>query len=192
MKQPTYQKLLTISYSMKGIPYGAGPRPDGQANHGFKNLKANPALLDEVPELSSDDALRSLITAIQAPTCGLFSIGCLSGEVSEPQGFRMTGYVEIAINSRSKAEGAAEYFPLFFHTDRFMYESGFNDRVIFYWELLPAMFLDAKTHGFTCAITINTEFHATLEEARASWHRSLAALQHGFSLYLTQGSDPIY
>ena len=49
-----------MSLCPKEIPYlGTGiPRRDGEINHGFKNLIAYPNLIDAIPELTSDRAMR--------------------------------------------------------------------------------------------------------------------------------------
>ena len=118
--EPQYRNILVMAHKSKGIPYwGSGkPRSDGDMNYGFQDLKGQPELLDDVPELQTDAALRSLMAAISGRGIGLFSVGCLSAMIHDEHGHRMTGYVEFALNSARAAADAASYFPIFFHFDR--------------------------------------------------------------------------
>ena len=104
----SYLNHLTISHRGKGIPYGGlgEIREDGGANHGFRNLKGRPHLIDLVPELRSDPALRSLVLTVNAAHTALFTIGCVSGPVpdTDGHGHRYSGYIEFALNSRSAVE----------------------------------------------------------------------------------------
>ncbi len=191
---PLYQNILAIASRGKAIPYGSSGsvRADGQANFGFKNLKGHPELLNEVPELASDPALRSLVAAINAPTTGLFSVGCLSGVVHDDHGWRMTGYIEFAHNSRQAAADAASYFPVFFHFDRLLQNSGFGHQVQFYWELCGAHFLDAASDGFTAAVTMNTHPFATMEGARDAWRAACGILEVLLVAIPPHTGEPIY
>ncbi|TIU39514.1 MAG: hypothetical protein E5W31_07490, partial [Mesorhizobium sp.] len=155
-----YANGLFISRSGKGIPYGAGPRDNGDFNHGFKNLKGNLDLISEIPELKSDPALLNLVYNINHEETGLLSIGCLSSPVvDEGRGYRVTGYIEFAFNSVAGIEDAANYFPIFFHFDQDLHVSNFPHRVQFSWEIEGAHFAEANAGGFTMAITINTDFY---------------------------------
>jgi len=178
----TYMNQLSLNYKHKGIPYGGfgESRDDGDANYGFKDLKGNNSLIPEIPELKRDLSLMNLVRAIDAPQTGLLSIGCVSGDIEDEQGFRNTGYVEISINSVSAITDAKNYFPLFFHFDRLLNSNNFSVKVHFDWELQPATFIDAKASGFTCTIIVNTHYSKTKLEAEASWSESLGVL--GFFL----------
>lgn len=84
----TKHNVLQIEQSGKGIPYGGTGeiRPDGYANHGFKNLKGALQRLEDIPELQRDAELRHLVAAINGPETGLLSIGCLSAPVDDERG----------------------------------------------------------------------------------------------------------
>ena len=110
-----YMNYLSISQRGKGIPYGGTGvlREDGDTNYGFKYLKGNEPGLRQVPELIKDPALLELALAINHPESGLFTVGCVSGQSKDPNGFPDCGYMEFAINSRSAIADATSYFPIF-------------------------------------------------------------------------------
>jgi hypothetical protein len=193
-QRPWPRSSLEISHRPKAIPYGGSGirRSDGGANFGFKNLKGYPEFLDDVPELKRDAALRLLVSAINAPETATFSIGCLSAPVEDEHGYRVTGYVEFALNSRRAIADAANYFPAFFHFDRMLHRGAFVERVVFNWELAPAVFTDAGCEGFTAAIFVNTDYYPSRAEARACWERSLAVLQRFLSTSTIPDDDPVY
>ena len=67
-----YMNTLHMSPHGKSIPY---PKK-GQANHGFRNLKRSPDLIDSIPELLVDEELKSLVKSLNAQDSSFFSIGC--------------------------------------------------------------------------------------------------------------------
>lgn len=192
--EPMWQNTLAISRRSKGVPYGGygEARPDGSANYGFRDLKGRPDLLDEVPELRDDAALRSVVAAINAPTAGLFSVGCLSADVADEHGHRVTGYVEFALNSATHAADAANYFPAFFPFDRLLDTRGFPHPVQFCWELMGAHFFASSTDGFTAAVYINTHYLPDRELARRAWTAACGALEELLSQIPPFPADPIY
>lgn len=56
-------------------PYGYSARPDS-INHGFMDLRDRPELVDSVPEVQANPALRSLIVALNRKGSRFMSIGC--------------------------------------------------------------------------------------------------------------------
>lgn len=194
MSSSAYQNFLSIEWKHKGVPYGGQGevRPDGDANYGFKDIKGNSSLLLEIPELQRDAALMELVRAINQSSTGLFSVGCVSADVSDKQGHRCTGYVEFAINSVSEISDARNYFPLFFHFDRILRESKFPYQVNFNWELQPVTFIDAKASGFTCSIFINTHYSTDQEEARGAWRGVLDVLAGYLASFPCTHDDLIY
>jgi len=122
-----HSNYLTISQRGKPIPYGGKGilREDGDTKYGFKYVKGDEVALRLIPELAKDRVLLQLALAINAPQTGLFSVGCVSGQVDDDRGHRDSGYIEFAINSRSAIADAKNYFPIFFHFDRFLHESNF-------------------------------------------------------------------
>lgn len=190
----TYSNVLAILQQIKVVPYaGDGVRREnGGANYGFKNLKGSPHLIGAIPELDSDRALRSLIETINAAHTGLFSVGCASGEVKEDSGYRYTGYVEVALNSKSAVADAGNYFPAFFHFDRLLSERRFQHPVQFYWELQPARFTDVNVNGFTCSVYVNTSFFPSVEEAYQCWTAALGLLTLYFGSIPVQPNERIY
>ncbi|HWG80781.1 MAG TPA: hypothetical protein VN681_13445 [Stellaceae bacterium] len=190
----TVRNFLSVRFDGKGIPYGGNGevRPDGGANFGFKNLKSDPSLISSIPELESDASLKTLVDAINRSDTGLFSVGCASGDVQEEQGYRRTGYIEFAINSKIVAADARSYFPAFFHFERTLFERQFQEPVQLSWELQPATFIDAGSHGFTSTIYINTFYFASPEAAGACWAATLGLLGEFLGSVPPQIGEPIY
>jgi hypothetical protein len=185
---------LSLRHDPKAVPYGGAgeTREDGEANHGFKNLLRNPELLEAVPELASDDALRMLVVSLNRPEGGTFSIGCLSADITEHGQFRRTGYIEFAFNSVEAIADAQVYFPAFFHFDRLLLEQPPSLGVQFNWELRPASFWDVSIDGYTCSITINTHFFGAVTSARECWTNSLKLLQQLLQAIPPHLGTPIY
>ena len=192
--QKLYTNQISLNWKPKGVPYGgAGEvREDGDANHGFKDVKGNLALLREIPELNQDRYLNGLVHAIIAPRTGLFSIGCASDPVEDQNGFRHSGYVEFSINSASAIADSRNYFPFFFHFDHMLHEGQFSKKVVFDWEFQPVTFIDAKATGFTCSVIVNTHYSTTKEEAEAAWADALGVLQQFLGSIPREHNDLIF
>ena len=175
---PYVNRLLSL-LRWKTIPYaGSGVRrPDGGANYGFTNLKRHPRLLDTIPEMARDPALKSLVLTINCERSGLFSAACLSCPLRDPQGRRYSGYVEFAINTDAEAAEAVSYFSMFCAFSRFLNDRSFAQRVTYQWEISPARFADFGADGFTATVRIDTDHFATAREALRCWQASLQALE---------------
>jgi hypothetical protein len=187
------QVSLSIAHQRRVIPSRGdeGPRPDGHTNSGFKNLKGNPHLLDSIPELAFDPSLKSLVEAINAEETGVFSVGCVSGEVRAQKGRRYSGYIEFAFNSKAGVGDVRNYshaFSSFVHLlfDRYFYQGQFS------WELQPAHFLDADIDGFTCSVNVDTAFFPSKEDAYKAWRSALEILRKFLGSIPKQSDDSIY
>ena len=66
-----YTNTLHMSPYGKSVPY---PR-SGLGNHGFKNLKQSPDLIETIPELSTDQGLKSLVKTLNTQESNFYSIG---------------------------------------------------------------------------------------------------------------------
>lgn len=189
-----YSNQLTIRQRAKGIPYaGFGDaRPDGEANYGFTNLKGRLDKLDSIPELARDADLRDLVRVINQPNTGLITIGCTSGTVQDDKGRRVGGYVEFAFNSAVRASDAGNYFPVFFHFDRALHESAFDEDMHFVWELEGAIFSDIGSTGFTSSVYLNTGYHAAVDAARRTWAVSLAFLGQYLGSVPSDDGQPLF
>ena len=174
----TYTNALQIAQRTKGIPYGGSGeiRDDGDANYGFKNLKAFPHLIKEIPELARDEALCEIVTSLNRRESAFATVGCVSGLVDDEQGHRVSGYVEFAFDSVERAADASNLFPPFFHFDRNLHQLKFDARVHFHWELMGAVFLESDSTGWTAIVTVNTDYHSTPENAEVAWSNGLAFL----------------
>jgi hypothetical protein len=195
MDTAKYANYLSISQRGKGIPYGGTGvlRDDGDTNYGFKYLKGNEPGLRQVPELVKDAALLRLALAINHSETGLFSVGCVSGQSQDHNGFRGCGYMEFAINSHSAIADAMNYFPLFFHFDRFLHESKFSIPTRFEWELQGATFTECgPSSGFTCSVFVNTPYSHSKEEADHAWSQSLEGLGYYLKSVPPERNDFLY
>lgn len=194
MSKAQYSNRLSIAQSGKCIPYGhsAEPRADGSMNYGFLNLKAEPELALEVPELLIDSELMRLVCLVNDPESMFFTVGCTSGDVADALGYRRAGYIEFVLNSREHVAKASTYFPLFFEFDRFLATRELRWQVAYDWELMGASFLDAGIEGFTCAVFVNTHYLPTRTEAQESWAKSIEYLSSFLSKYRGMQLDYIY
>lgn len=192
--QTSYTNQLSLNHKHKGVPYGGlgEVREDGDANYGFKDIKGNIALLLEIPELKRDQALLSLVQAINAPSTDLFSVGCVSGPVDDENGFRYSGYVEFSINSAPAIADAKNYFLIFFHFDRLLNENAFLGKVAYNWELQPVTFIDAKASGLTCSVFVNTHYSKTKSDAEAAWSEALGILDYYLGSIPSEHKDVLF
>lgn len=102
-----------ILYSSGGrgntVPYP--PLQDEiRRNHGFVDLRTNPAAVANIPEAKHSPALANLLVALAQPHSVLISLGCDLGEHSDPTSRLQTrrragGYVQIADARMRDAEG---------------------------------------------------------------------------------------
>jgi hypothetical protein len=195
MARLRYRNLLSIRQDGKGVPYGGSgePRADGEANYGFFNLKSNLVGASSVPELKRDPALFALARVLNAAGSGFLSLGSTSGAVADTDGHRWSGYMEFAINSQSLVADAANYFPIFFHFDRFLSRVESELQVQYEWELMGAHFADAQCDGFTCSLFINTHYVASGELAATNWTEALTLCSEFLSGCSSgERPDPIY
>ena len=176
--QLPYSNSLFVSNYGKAIPYNSSKieTQDEKANYGFKNLKVRPQLIDTVPELSSDEALKSLVRSLNSSKTSFFSVGCFSGKVSQEAGYIYRGYIEFSFNCRICVQDARNYFSLYFHFEQFLRQHKFAQKVKLKWMLEEAQFLDVGIDGFTCAIFIFTAHCSSFDKAYDSWQKSLEIL----------------
>lgn len=190
----SYTNGLFISQDGKGIPYwGDGVlRDDGDANYGFKNLKGHPERLAAIPELQRDEALRDCVTLLNEADSAFGTIGCVSAPVTDPQGYRVSGYLEFAFDSAEQIADASNYFPAFFHFDAALNRVKFDDKVHYHWELMGATFRHTDSPGFTMTVTVNTGWYETAENAGIAWANGIDFLA-GFLRHIpSAGGTPIF
>ncbi|MBX3738186.1 MAG: hypothetical protein KF715_15940 [Candidatus Didemnitutus sp.] len=175
MKFPkSYDCYLEFTPGGKGVPYNGGdPRSDGETNHGFRSLKGRTDQVSQIPEVHDDPALARFLTLVNASETAFFTVGCVSGKVADEHGFRMSGYVEFCINDKVLAADAVNYFKLFWHFSQALSAARFAERVALHWQLLGALFLEARTDGMTCPVIINTHYHNSEESAYSCWANTL-------------------
>lgn len=194
MKQSYLSNSLSIGAHSKEIPYLSDgiTRSDGQINYGFKNLIAHPELLEAIPELNGDRALKSLVHLLNFGGAPFFTTGCFSQEISEEGGYRRSGYIEFAWNYQACVRDAINYFSLFFHFEQFLHINQFDRKVKFQWSLEQTHFLDLDLLGFCCAISIETGACASSDLAYEIWQVSLSALETFLNSVPSQSTPVIY
>lgn len=193
-RAPSYTNSLHVSQEGKGIPYwGDGViRDDGDANYGFKNLKGHPDRIAEIPELARDEVLRDCVALLNEAGSAFGTVGCVSAIVDEPEGHRVSGYIEFAFDSAERIADAGNYFPAFFHFDAALHRNGFDDKVHFHWELMGATFRRTGSLGFTMTVTVNTGWYETAENAGIAWANGIDFLA-GFLRHVPpEGGTPIF
>lgn len=183
-----YINTLHMSPYGKSVPYPE----NGEANHGFKNLKRSPSLIDSIPELLADEGLKSLVKSLNAQESSFFSIGCFSGMRKTLHGLRHQGYVEFAWNCTTCVQDAIHYFSLFFHFDKFLRTQGFDHRVRLNWIIEEAQFCDINLCGFCCAIFIDTAPCQLAADATTAWQMSLRTIELFLNTVPRSSENAIY
>ena len=193
MNVQTYSNSLFISERGKVIPYKGSKirRKDGNINSGFKNLKVRPELIDSIPELIADSALKSLVRFLNSQEINFFSIGCFSSLFSE-KGYIYKGYIEFAFNCRMCVGDARNYFSLYFHFEQFLRKNNFEEKVEFNWMLEEVQFLDVNIDGFSCAIFICTKYCKSDDIAYDTWKKSLKILESFLASVQVKSHSIIY
>ncbi|MEM9482758.1 MAG: hypothetical protein AAGA83_03610 [Cyanobacteria bacterium P01_F01_bin.116] len=184
----SYVNTLHMSPYGKSIPYPES----GETNHGFKNLKNSPDLIDSIPELSTDDGLKSLVKSLNTQESSFFSIGCFSEIRKTLHGLRRQGYVEFAWNCTNCVQDAIHYFSLFFHFEQFLRTQGFNHKVKLDWIIEEAQFCDIDLCGFCCAIFIDTAPCQLAADAAIAWQTSLQTIELFLNAIPRSSSSVIY
>ena len=58
------------------VPYPNVDHADGKKNYGFLDVKANPELIDSIPEVQGWPEFKQLLQVINGPESSLMSLGC--------------------------------------------------------------------------------------------------------------------
>ena len=170
-----WQNILYIDGQGKTVPYQA-PLDKASTGIGFINLKTQPDTIDNIPEALNDADLYSALGQINGPETGVFSIGCHGEQLEDENGYRATGYIEIAVNDQSTIRDAATYFTLYFQFHNRLIQSRFSHAVQFDWVILPAVFTELGVQGFTCSIKMNFASYPTRSQSQSAWASALSLL----------------
>jgi hypothetical protein len=71
---------------------------EGRTNHGFRDTRGRPELIDEIAEAGTSSALKELLRSLAQPASRYFSIGCdlRTWPPSEPgNAYQAAGYVQL-------------------------------------------------------------------------------------------------
>ncbi len=150
-------------------------------NHGFVDTDGHPEIIDQVPEASQSDSLRSLLLDLASPASVFISLGCDLGEGKKPERRLSTrwvagGYVQIIARDRNQ-QGVPALQPLAKTIEKHLKQESGDDN----WEaelaLVPVLLANEND---VILQSIWACFHArasTLERARGSRERLLIALR---------------
>lgn len=186
------QNMLTVNARSKSIPYPAATNVHSQ-NYGFRILKGKPGKVDRVKEASDLPALIGILKAINSPASPFFSVGCEKAFPEFNGGFCAKGYVEFAFNYSRLVSDATQYFPLFFHFNRYAADFLSSNNVQFWWDLQPAEFKAIDLAGFSCCVWVTTEIYPSVEAAISVFSSSLELLNSFLGQYgAPEGMTPIY
>jgi len=175
MHEKRFVLTLTINQRPKPVPYHAVKREDGE-NHGFQNVKGNPAAAAAIAEAQDDEALRDALVRINARETNFFTIGCEKSFNQDGSDYWTRGFIEFAFNYCELVGDAKYYFPVFFHFNRRLLQEKFPHRVHFEWQLEGNTFAEVNCDGYSLVVWITTEEFATDEESRRAWQDSVRIL----------------
>lgn len=167
--------LLTINERSKHVPYPPSSS-DGSENFGFRVLKGKADKIDSIAELKDNEALKKIVHTINEDASPFFSVGCEKSFNRSANSFWAKGYIEFAYNCARAVSDAAQYFPLFFHFNRFAQRFTESNNVQFWFELQPAFFKKIDSAGFTCCVWITTGGHSSQEESFDAWCSAVQTL----------------
>jgi hypothetical protein len=183
-----YRNSLFIRERGKLVPYASD---HARQDRSFRNLKGRPELVDALPGLDDDPALRALLKAVNGTSTGLFSVAAAGEALHVPRGHQHSGYLEFALNSVSAVQQIENYFPVFAMFNRYLHLHRFQ-RASFEWEIEDAAFTAVNVHGFACSVYVRADLEDSAAMARANWEQAMEIL--GQSLCTRRGTevDPIY
>jgi len=170
-----WQNVLYIDSHGKTIPYHYQPK-DGEVGTGFINLKRQSVANAGIPEAQEDGGLLSVLESINQADTGVFSVGCDLTKIVDNNGYKFSAYIEFAVNDRALVCDPHEYFALFFTFYNQLAQVKFAHDVRFDWVIIPAVFTETGTSGFTCSIKINCPYYPGQVQANAVWSDAITQL----------------
>lgn len=91
IERPTEDETVLV------LPYERNVE-DGRSNHGFRDTRGRPDLIDAIVEAGSSPALKELLRALAQPAAKYFSIGCdlrTWPPAEEGDLFQAAGYIQL-------------------------------------------------------------------------------------------------
>ncbi|RLA43862.1 MAG: hypothetical protein DRR06_11045 [Gammaproteobacteria bacterium] len=171
-----WQNVLYIDAQGKTIPYQRSVSTDDTVGPGFINLKQKPASISAIPEALADIPLATALAKINEIDTGIFSVGCHVQHIADQQGYRTSAYLEFSFNDQHQVKDAAEYFSLFYQFHQRLIQARFPHSIHFDWTIMPAVFTDINSHGFTCSVKINSAYYPDQIKLQAAWASALSLL----------------
>ena len=173
------------STSLIGIPYGPVDRPNGDRCHGFFDLKANPALIDAVPELGDIPELKAFVRELNHPRSIVRSLACeksISPFDDPVVKFKLTSFVRICFEILSWNYDEKNYELLFtmLNEGAARAKKEIADFVIVELKLDPAVFAVHGTTGWSMTLWVNG-WGPTEKDAKAYWMIGIQMLQDFFA-----------
>lgn len=176
--------ILQLEFKERGlpVPYHAVDRGDGGVNYGYMNLRANPALIDFVPELQDSPELLELIKNINLLTGQFQTLGCEKAlntysHIEETQlALQFCSYVDVAFVDPRLNTTRTNYENLFDCFKGYIAGSQMPLFLSIKWEIQPTSFLEDHIQGYSVAIWV-CGFGATEQETRANWSSGIDAIK---------------
>lgn len=177
--------ILSINSIGKAVPYGPATHANSE-NYGFKPLKGKDREIEEIPEAKGYPAIISILKSLNDHESPFFSVGCEKSINDSQNGHWAKGYIEFSFNYQELVSDAVQYFPLFFHFQRYSEDFLRNNEVQFHWELQAAQFVDAGLPGFTACVWVTTGLLQSESDARSLWELAVSELDS----YLSKHGRP--
>jgi hypothetical protein len=162
--------LIPLAYEesakLLGVPYS---RHDPNS-HSYVDLKRDPDLIEELPELYNEPEIRRLVIKLNEPDGYFRSIGCERKYVADDEASgrgRFTSYVGFALDawpfeSKEAAQSIASTF------NDYAKQFEWSDNVQMIIEIQPTVFYDSNQSGWSLDFWA-CGFGHNEEESRSAW-----------------------
>ena len=172
------------------LPYSVERRFDG-VNHGYFDIKRNPRLIAEVPELYNWPEMEEMIGTINDGD-GLFrTLGCAVAlmDFDDPRlKKRLVSYVDIAFEILSLNAEKENYRHLFQRFEEFATPLQLPGNVSILFEICPTLFVAHQFHGWRVTLW-NAGLGRTDSESRAAWHLGVEVVRDFIATENAQWGD---
>jgi hypothetical protein len=165
------------------IPYPSIERVES-TNYGYMDLKADPQLIDEIPELRDAPELRSLVAALNAPGSPFRSLGCekVLSNHEDPENphlhARFVSYVDIAFADMVKNSDRDLFVEMVevFNSHCYEQRDALPHFLIASFDLRPSIYHQDGVEGWSVAAWVGG-FGTDAEEARTTWAVGIKVLE---------------
>jgi hypothetical protein len=181
---------LTVSeFDGKYVPYDTT-----ETNYGFRNLRAGPYKLEDVPELVRDPSLKDLVLRLNDPNRGVMTIGSASydlEEISSGGGHFIGAYVEVVVDGRRAMSGKALFVTAFECFKDLLHAQDPALPVAVRWDMRPVCFEELGIEGYSCAVHVRTRYCSSPAVAQYTWERVARLIPLAFN-GVDRQPDPLF